>query len=115
MRVLKGCMPLLFLLLVACAALGLAAPQTFNQKLAYAYGTNTSVRLVAKDLLDSKAITAAEAVTVQTKADESRSALDAARSAGKVGDITTAEGKLLAAQQILGVLQTFLKDHGGNL
>jgi hypothetical protein len=42
-------------------------------------------------------------------ADESRALLDAARAAAKVGDPTTANGKLVLATSILTQLQTYLR------
>jgi hypothetical protein len=97
------------LLLVGCAALGIAPAQTFDQKLAYAYGTHTAVVQAATQALNDKTITSTDALQVLKLADESRALLDASRAALKVGDPTTANGKLVLATSILTELQTYLR------
>ena len=108
-----GALLYLVVVLGACTALGLSTPQTFNQKLVYAYGSVTSVRMTAKDLLNKGSITVEEAKDAQAKAEVIRQTLDAARAARSIGDVTTAEGKLAAAQGALTLLQDFIKSKGG--
>ena len=102
----------LILLVISCASLGLVQPKTFNQRLVYAYSSVTSVRQVAKSLLESGAITVKDAGDVQAQADTTRELLDSARSAEGLDDMTTAEGKLAMAQKLLTTLQTYLKSKG---
>ena len=104
-----------FLLVLVCAAgcaqLGLAPAQTFDQKLAYAYGVHTAVLNATTSALNAKTLKSTDAEQVQTLAGQSRQLLDAAKSASSVGDITTANGKLLLGTQILEQLQTYLRSH----
>lgn len=97
------------LLLAGCAALGITQPQTFEQKLAYAYGTHSAVQQGATQALADKTLSSTDAMQVLKLADESRALLDAARAAAKIGDPTTANGKLVLATQILVQLQTYLR------
>jgi hypothetical protein len=99
----------IILLLVGCASLGLAPAQTFDQKLAYAYGTHSAVQQGATQALADKTLSSTDAMQVLKLADESRALLDAARAAAKVGDPTTANGKLVLATSILTQLQTYLR------
>ena len=102
---------LLFMLalLAGCAQLGLAPAQTFEQKLAYAYGTHTAVLNAATSALDAKTLKSTDAEQVIKLATESRVLLDAAKSANAVGDVNTANGKLLLGVQILEQLQIYLR------
>lgn len=96
-------------LLAGCASFGLATPQTFDQKLAFAYGTHSAVQQGATQALADKTLSSTDAMQVLKLADESRALLDAARAAAKAGDPTTANGKLLLATSILTQLQTYLR------
>ena len=100
---------LILAFLAACAELGLAPAQTFDQKLAYAYGTHTAVIQTATQALTDKTITSTDARQVLKLADESRTLLDAARAASGAGDPSTAEGRLTLAAQILTQLQAYLR------
>jgi hypothetical protein len=97
------------LLIAGCAQLGLQLPQTFDQKLAYAYGTHTAVQKAAAASLNAKEITSDEAKQVLKLSDESRMLLDAAAAASAGGDISSADGKLLLATSILTQLQSYLR------
>lgn len=98
--------------MVACASL--ATPDTFSQRLAYAYGSLAAVRQSTADLVIAKRVTAAEGSTVLEKTDATRVVLDAARSAYADKDVSTAESRLATAQQFLTTLQDWLKSKGGN-
>lgn len=100
--------------LAACTAFGLAAPQTLNEKIAYAFGSVTTIRVTATNLLEGGTITATEAAKVQAGADLARQSLEAARAASSAGDVTTAEGKLATAQSILNTLQAIIKSRSGS-
>lgn len=97
------------LVLVGCASLGMAPAQTFDQKLAYAYGTHTAVVQAATQALNDKTITSTDALQVLKLADESRALLDASRAALAAGDPATANGRLALATQILVQLQSYLR------
>lgn len=95
--------------LVACAQMGLAPAKTFDEKLAYAYGTHTAVLQAAASAVSNKELSSADGVQVLKLADESRTLLDAAKMASGLGDMSTANGKLLLATSILTQLQAYLR------
>lgn len=95
-------------LLGACASLGLVPAETFEQKLAYAYGTHTAVMQAAADALIAKEIDADEGAQVLKLADESRALLDAARSLQGI-DPGAATNRLVLATTILTQLQSYLR------
>jgi hypothetical protein len=103
---------ILLALLAGCAQLGLAPAQTFDERLAYAYGTHTAVQKAAASSLTAKDISSADAEQVLKLADESKALLDGARAAAKIGDTSTANGKLLLATSILSQLQTYIRSKG---
>lgn len=70
---------LLLILLTACQTLGIATPQTFNQRLAAGYATVTGVRDTTAALLTANKLSVADAQNVQTQADTARTGLDLAR------------------------------------
>lgn len=102
---------LVSVLLFGCSQLGLAPAQTFEQKLAYGYGNHTAVLKATTDALNAKTLKSADGEQVLKLATESRTLLDAARVANSSGDVTTANGKLLLAVQILEQLQVYLRSH----
>lgn len=98
--------------LSGCAAIGVPHPQTFSERLAFAYTTHTAIQNAAAASLDAKDISRADALHVLKLADESRTILDAARLALDTGDPRTAEGRLALATSILIQLQTYLRNRG---
>lgn len=94
-------------LLVACAQLGIPAPETFNERLAAGYGTVAQVRVTATTLLDAKKITSDDAQNVLAATDAARQGLDVARSLSKT-DLTAAEGKVTAIRATLTALSGYL-------
>lgn len=92
----------------SCAYLGLEPAQSFDERLAYAVTQNAAVRNAAATSLEAGAITLDEARQVLKITDEARSVLDAARLASGVGDLQTAEAKLVLASRILTELRTYL-------
>lgn len=96
-------------ILFGCASLGLAPAKSFEQKVAYAYGVHTAVLQSAANAVNHKDITPEEGRQVLTLADESRVLLDASRQAFHIGDIDTANGKLMLATSILSQLQAYLR------
>lgn len=100
--------PLLFLI-TACASLGLAPASSFEERLAYAVSQNAAVRSAAAVSLERQEIALEDAQRVLKITDEVRTALDSARLASGVGDVSTAEGRLQLATAILVELQTYLR------
>ena len=96
-------------ILFGCANLGLAPAESFEQKVAYAYGVHTAVLQSAANAVNHQDISIEEGKQVLNLADESRALLDASRQAFSFGDINTANGKLALATSILSQLQTYLR------
>ncbi len=98
-------------LLTACTALGVATPQTFNQRAAAAQITVTAVRSTALSLLTADKITAADGKNVQASADAGNAAIDLAMLTSTV-DPAGASSKLSSAIAILGGVQAYLATKG---
>ena len=95
----------LLILLAGCAQLGLSTPQTFDQKLAVAYGSHTAIQRAAATELRAGHLKKADAQEVLTLADQSKVLLDAARMAG---DTTVAQNKLTLAVAVLTQVQAYI-------
>lgn len=95
-----------------CESLGLEKPQTFQDRLAYAYGTNTAVREASTSSLNARKLSSADVAYAKSVNDQVRTLLDAARLASTAGDMTTAEGRLAAALKLLTEVQTYLRARG---
>lgn len=108
-RRILACSALLFLL-TACTSLGLAPASSFEERLAYAVSQNAAVRNAAAVSLERQEIALEDAQRVLKITDEVRTALDAARLASGVGDVSTAEGRLQLATAILIELQNYLRN-----
>jgi hypothetical protein len=100
---------LVLALIAGCAALGLATPKTLDERLSYAYEQHTAALQTIASSTNQKLITSADAVSMLAIADQSRLLLDAARSATTAGDVSTAEGRLVLATNVLRELQTYLR------
>lgn len=96
---------------VGCAQLGLAPAQTFDEKLAYAYGTHTAVLQASAAAVSAGTLTAAEGQAVANLADQSRSILDSAH-ALEGTDLSSATAKLTLATAVLTQVQTYLQQRG---
>ena len=97
-------------LLAACAQLGLQTADTFDKKLAYAYGTHTAVQNATKNRINQHQLTSADGEAVLKLADDSRVFLDAAKT---IGDPTEAASKLALAMSVLTQLQAYLDTRQG--
>lgn len=93
--------------IVGCAAF--TAPESIEQRLAYAYGTHTAVMEAAATSVGFGELTPEEGESVLELADRARIVLDSARVALGAGDPTTAEGQLALAVGILTELQNYLR------
>lgn len=98
----------LLCLLTACATLGLPAPQSLEERIAYANGNVTGLVNSTTNLLNAKRIKVEDAKYVSTVAKESAALLDAAEDAATAGDAVTAEGRLRLAQSVLTSLEAYL-------
>jgi hypothetical protein len=99
---------LLALLLSGCAQLGIAPAKSFDDRLAYAYGTNTAIREASTSALNAKQITSEDMEHVMAVNDQARSILDAARGMKGI-DPKAAEGRLVLATNLLVQLQQYLR------
>lgn len=107
MRVNRVSWLLMVVLVAGCAAFTPA--KTFDEKLAYAYGTHTAVLQAATSGLQTGELTVADAEQVLKLADQTRALLDAAKLAAGTGDVSTAEGQLALAVNVLTELQNYLR------
>jgi hypothetical protein len=118
-------MRLLAVLLVAlsgCAYLGLQTADTFNQKLAYAYGQVTAARKGATSVITASCPTpeqtqacksaVADGKHVQSMADEARQGLDLAKTYAAAGNLQQANVQLQLESAALTALQTYLLAKG---
>lgn len=87
--------------LFACTQLGVVAPQNTEQSIAYMYPAIATVRDATTALLQQGKIKKAEAQTVQSMADNARSATDIARAYATVKDQTAAAKALTMAKTVL--------------
>lgn len=99
----------ILLLLAACAQLGVQPAQSFDERLAYAYGTNTAVREASTSALNAGEITPDDMERVIALNDQARALLDAARLAHGTGDLETADARLTLAVSVLTQVQTYLR------
>ena len=95
------------ILIAGCATL--AVPQTFDQRLAYAYGALTAVRDTGTMLIQRERIGLADGVQFLHATDEMRMLLDMARNVHPT-DPLTAENQLKFVNGVLMQLEAFLKE-----
>lgn len=100
---------LLVMLIAGCASLGILTPQTLDERLSYAYDQHTAALQTITSAANQRLITKQEGVSILAIADQSRALLDAARVATGAGDISTAEGRLILATNVLRELQVYLR------
>lgn len=98
--------------LAACTGIGLQAPQSFEQRLAYGYATATAVVETAAVSVQRGELSKPDGEAVLDAADSAKAALDVARVAYGAGDIETAEGRLSVATTLLVQLQNYLRQKG---
>lgn len=99
--------------LEGCTALGVAPAQTFNEKLAYAYGVHTAVLQAATAAVTAGTLSSADAVKILADTDTVKTALDAAGAAYAAGDAAGANSKLAIATSLLSAIQAYLQAHRG--
>jgi hypothetical protein len=96
-----------FAALSGCAQLGLATPETFNQKVAVVLSTITEVRETATTLLQAKKITADDAQNVLASTDVARTGVDTARQIA-AGDPAAGNARLDAVRTGLAAVAAYL-------
>jgi hypothetical protein len=101
----------LLLVLTGCASVGLPQPESFDQKLAYAYGVHTAVETSAATAVSTGALSKVDGQAILTLADQSKALLDSAKQLETV-DATTAGDKLALAVSVLTQVQTYIQSHG---
>lgn len=102
----------LALLITACSALGLAKPETFNEKAAVAISSVTAVRQTATALLTAEKITAADAQNIQDQANNARAGIQVAISINAT-DPAAAENRITAVLVGLNALTAYLTAQQG--
>lgn len=110
-NLLRPTLPILLILLSACAALGLANADTFNKQLAYASGNLAAVMASVATNVTSGDISVTDARKAIEEGKNIQTGLDAARSIAKSGNITDANTRLAVASAALTVLQDFINQH----
>jgi hypothetical protein len=104
--------PSLFLfvsLLAGCSLFGIEKPETFPQRLAYAYSTQTAVAQEIAAKTRSGVLSSADNQRFVAIIEDAKAVADGARDAMRGGDTATAEGKLRLAQNILVEVDQFLR------
>lgn len=96
----------------ACSSIGIQPAKSFDQQLAYAYSSHTAVLDAASNALEAGSLSVDDAEAVLALADQSRVLLDSARFAAGAGDVTTAEGRLALATNVLQQLLAYLNARG---
>lgn len=129
MRILDKYSPLILALILiivvqfipACSSLGLQTADTFNQKLAYAYGQVTAARKGALSVINAQCVdpksqpcqaAVSDGKHIQTLADEARTGLDQAKTFAAAGNLTQANIQLQLESATLTALQTYLAAKG---
>lgn len=102
----------LTLFLCACSSLGLTAPQSFDERLANAYGVHTAVVQATTVALSTGSISVADAQAVHGMEQNARALLDSAH-AIEQSNPAGASTNLGLALSALTALQTYLNTHGG--
>ena len=100
----------LFVIIAGCAAF--ATPKTFDDKMAYAYGTHASVVNSVAQLVETGKIPKAKGQEELDIAKQIRAALDAAWQAHDMGNGSSAETQLALAMNLLSQLEVYLQSQG---
>jgi hypothetical protein len=101
-------LPFLLLVLSSCSLLGVATPQTFNERLGAGYSTVTASRDATATLLSSGKLSASDAQNVQDQLNTARTGLDLARQVHATNP-PAGDAKLDAVVTGLTALQAYLQ------
>lgn len=100
---------MLLVLLTACASMGLVTPQSFDQRLSYAYDQHTAALQSIATAVNLNEMSGKDGQATLAIADNARLLLDSARVATTSGDTATAEGRLALATNVLRELTNYLR------
>lgn len=103
---------LMALCIAGCSTLGITSPQSFDQKLIYASGVNTSVLTGATAALRAHEISSEDHAQAMKLADEANTLIASAKLLSGT-DPTAANAKLELATAVLTQLQTYLNSRKG--
>lgn len=109
MKLKLSIIPLLLILLAGCPSMGIVTPQSFDQRLSYAYDQHTAALQSITNAVNAKEMSGTDGKAVLAIADNARLLLDSARVATTSGDTATAEGRLLLATNVLRELTSYLR------
>lgn len=101
-----------FLSVAGCQSLGMTAPQSYDQRVAYARGQLTGFVNATAAAVENGQLPKEDGVRVLDLAKNARAVLEAGDAAQAAGDISTAEGRLALAIGILQQLQSFTSKEG---
>jgi hypothetical protein len=104
---LRGALTLALALLVACAQIGLPAPETTNEKIAAAQVAVTQVRTSAAQLLLAGKISSADGMNVLRTTDAAAEGIMVARALA-AQDPNAAQARLTMVATALTAIQTYL-------
>jgi hypothetical protein len=96
-------------ILAGCQTLGFEQPRTFNDRVAYTYQGLEAVVRSTSHSLEVGAISVQDAQFVSRQGRETIKYVGLAETAYNAGDISTAEGRLAFATELLLILQTYSK------
>lgn len=102
----------LLLILAACGSLGLVTAQSLDERLSYAYGQHTGALQTIATATDLGELHSSEAKAVLAITDNARLILDSAKLAAGAGDVSTAEGRVVLATNVLREVNTYLRQRG---
>lgn len=97
--------------LMGCQSLGFTAPQTTDQKIAYAYSGVTAALNTIAQATTAGTLTSQKAIQANTLVLQAKGILDAAR-ASEISDGSTAIQDLSLATAVLAEVQKFLTANG---
>lgn len=100
------------LFISACASAGLAPAQTFNEKLAYGYGVDTSILQATTKAVMAGNLSSSDAQKVLVDSDNAKHMLDAAAALAAT-DKAGANSKLALALAALTAVQDYMNTHQG--
>jgi hypothetical protein len=101
--------PFMLVVLSACGSLGLQPAQSFNDRVAYAFGVHTAVLQSATSAVNFGDITTEEARSLLELSDRARNLIDVARTVHAAGDVEGANQRLALSLSILQELQAYLR------
>lgn len=102
-------LPVIAMVLTACAQLGLLQPKEQPEKIAYGYGTLTQIRTQAAMLLKQKQLSVETAKQIQQLTDVARAGLDKARDLFYAGNLSESQKQLELSSTLLREAQQYLE------